>query len=123
MRTLELFTRIASQSEGEGADELFKADFAVAVSVKDAEKVFRELTRVTIGEDPLVKVPELLSVESAVWIVSQELVVPVCASALVDRGQRERRMSMKDGIRLGRDACQELSSSWLTGGKWFSAVL
>lgn len=82
MRTLELFTRIASQSEGEGADELFKADFAVAVSVKDAEEVFRELARVTIGEEPLVKVSELLSVESAVWIVSQELFVPVCARAL-----------------------------------------
>ena len=77
MRTLELFTRIASQSKGEGADELFKADFAVTVSVKDAEEVFRELARVTIGEEPLVKVPELLSVESAVWIVSQELFVPV----------------------------------------------
>ncbi len=32
-------------------------------------------------------------------------------------------MSMKDGIGLRRDACQELSSSWLTGGKRFSAVL
>ena len=32
-------------------------------------------------------------------------------------------MSTKDGIGLGRDACQELSSALLTRGKWFSAEL
>ena len=89
IRTLELFTRIASQSEGEGADKLFKADFAVLVSVKDAEEVFCKLARVTIGEEPLVEVPKLLPIESSVWIVSQELVVPVCVCVLADR-DRER---------------------------------
>ena len=88
-RTLELFIRIASQSEGEGAYELFKSDFAVVVSVKDAEEVFHELARVTIGEELLVEAPELLPVESAVRIVSQELVVPVCTRVLANR-DRER---------------------------------
>lgn len=85
IRTLELLIRIASQSEREGADELFKSDFAVLVSVKDVEEVFRELTRVTIGEEPLVEASELLPVEPAVWIVSQELVVPMCVRALANR--------------------------------------
>ncbi len=40
----------------------------------------------------------------------------LCARALADRN-RERGMSMKDGIGLRRDACQVLSSSWLTEEK------
>ncbi len=61
------------------------------VCVKDTEEVFCELCRVTIGEELLVDVPELLSVESAVRIVSQELAVPVCARVLANR-DREREV-------------------------------
>ena len=91
VRTLELFIRIASQCEREGGDELFKGDFAVLVSVKDVEEVFRELARVTVREALLVEAPELLPVEPAVWIVSQELVVPMCARVLAHR-DRERNV-------------------------------
>ena len=89
IRTLELFIRVSMQSEGEGAYELFESDFAVVVGVKDAEEVFHELARVTIGVELFVEAPELLPVESAVRIVSQELVVPVCARVLANR-ERER---------------------------------
>lgn len=91
IRTLELFIRIASQSEREGTDELLKGDFAVLVSVKDVEEIFRKFARVTIGEELLVEAPELLPVEPAAWIVSQELGVPMCVRALANR-DRERNV-------------------------------
>jgi len=115
IRTFELFIRIASRGEGEWADKLFKANFAVVVSVKGAEEVFRELARITGGEESLVEASEFLLVKPAVRRVLLEIFVPVYAS-IGGSGQGERGMSIKDAIGLVSDAYQELSSFWLTVG-------
>jgi len=59
------------------ADELFKADFAVVITVQIAEEVVHKLARFTMGEEPPLEVVELLLVKFSVWVVSHELFVPV----------------------------------------------
>ena len=86
----------------------------IVINVKGVEDVFSELHRISRGEKPPAEAPEFLLADMAFWKVSHEFLVPVCVRAL-PIGHTERRMSMKDAIGLRRDACQELSSSWLTG--------
>ena len=92
IRTFELFIGIASRGEGEGADELPKADIAVVVIVKGVEEVFREFARITKGEEPLMEVLEFLLVETAIREVFHEVLVPVRGS-----GQGAGCMSIRGG--------------------------
>ena len=46
------------------------------VSVKDVEEVFGEFARISRGEEPLMEAPEFILADVALWIVSNEILVP-----------------------------------------------
>lgn len=57
------------------------------ISIKDVEEVFRELARISGGEEPRAEEREFLPAEAATWIISHEIFVPVCES--IGRSDRE----------------------------------